>query len=61
KSHKLCLFDVFSSVEQIINDKFNNIDIVEYTRTLDFLTAVSHKLGNSIFYKALSETSFSLK
>ncbi|QWU99404.1 S49 family peptidase [Francisella salimarina] len=55
------LIDGFASVNQIKRDKFNNIDIVDYTQPLDFLTAVSNKLGNSVYYKALSETSFSLK
>ncbi|WP_150463432.1 S49 family peptidase [Francisella sp. XLW-1] len=55
------LIDGFASVNQIKRDKFNNIDIVDYTQPLDFLTAVSNKLGNSVYYKALSESSFSLK
>lgn len=61
QAQQMGLIDGFASVDQIRNEKFNNIDIVDYTRPLDFLTAVSHKLGNSIYYKALSETSFSLK
>ncbi|MDN9007621.1 signal peptide peptidase SppA [Francisella tularensis] len=61
QAQQMGLIDGFASVDQIRNEKFNNIDIVNYTRPLDFLTAVSHKLGNSIYYKALSETSFSLK
>nr|MCX3303589.1 hypothetical protein [Bacillus pacificus] len=60
-AQQMGLIDGFASVAQFRNEKFNNIDIVDYTRPLDFLTAVSHKLGNSIYYKALSETSFSLK
>ncbi|MBK2356346.1 signal peptide peptidase SppA [Francisella hispaniensis] len=61
QAQQMGLIDGFASVDQIRNEKFNNIDIVDYTRPLDFLTAVSHKLGNSIYYKALSETSFTLK
>ncbi len=55
------LIDGFASINQLKRDKFNSLDIVDYTQPLDFLTAVSNKLGNSIYYRALSETSFSLK
>ncbi|QUE31475.1 S49 family peptidase [Francisella philomiragia] len=61
QAQRMGLIDGFASVNQLKRDKFNNLDIVDYTQPLDFLTAVSNKLGNSIYYRALSETSFSLK
>ena len=61
QAKQMGLIDGFASVDKIRDEKFNNIDVVDYNRPLDFLTAVSHKLSNGIYYKALSETSFSLK
>lgn len=61
QAKKMGLIDGFASIDQLKREKFDNVDIVDYTKPLDFLTAVSQKLGNSVYYKALSETSFSLK
>ncbi|AIT10312.1 multidrug transporter [Candidatus Francisella endociliophora] len=61
QAEKIGLIDGFASVSQLKQEKLDNMDIVDYTRPLDFLTAVSQKLGNSVYYKAASEASFSLK
>ncbi|GAB4222378.1 MAG: signal peptide peptidase SppA [Francisella sp.] len=61
QAKRIGLIDGFASVDQIRREKFNNLNIVDYTQPLDFLTGVSRKLGDSVYYKALSESSFSLK
>ena len=61
QAKKIGLIDDFASVEQLRQQKFDDMDVVDYTKPLDFLTAVSQKLGNSVYYKAASEASFSLK
>jgi protease-4 len=61
QAQKMGLIDGFASVDQLKREKLNNMEVVDYTRPLDFLTAVSQKLGNSVYYKALSESSFSFK
>ena len=61
QAKQMGLIDGFASVDQLRREKFNNINIIDYTQPLDFLTSVSQKLGNSVYYKAISETSFSLK
>lgn len=61
QAKQMGLIDGFASVNQLRHKKFNNINIIDYTQPLGFLTAVSQKLGNSVYYKAISETSFSLK
>jgi protease-4 len=58
---KMGLIDGFASIDQLKREKLNNLEIVDYTQPLDFLSAVSNKLGNSVYYKALSESSFSFK
>lgn len=61
EAKKIGLIDGFASVEDLKNQKLNAMDIVDYTQPLDFFSKVSKKIGNSIYYKALTENSFSLK
>ncbi|ALB02124.1 multidrug transporter [Francisella persica ATCC VR-331] len=61
QAKQMGLIDGFASVDQLRREKFNNINIIDYTQPPGFLTEVSQKLGNSLYYKAISETSFSLK
>ncbi|API85939.1 S49 family peptidase [Francisella uliginis] len=61
EAKKIGLIDGFASVNQLKREKLENLEVVDYTQPLDFLTAVSNKLGNSVYYKALSESSFSFK
>ncbi|MED7819541.1 MULTISPECIES: S49 family peptidase [unclassified Francisella] len=61
EAEKMGLVDGFASIDQLKREKLNNLEIVDYTQPLDFLTTVSQKIGNSVYYKALSETSFSFK
>lgn len=61
QAKKIGLIDGFASVNQLKREKLDDMRVVDYTQPLDFLTAISQKLGNSVYYKAVSETSFSLK
>ncbi|MED7788997.1 S49 family peptidase [Francisella sp. 19X1-34] len=61
EAKKMGLVDGFASIDQLRREKLNDLDVVDYTQPLDFLTAVSNKLGNSVYYRALSESSFSFK
>jgi len=61
QAKKIGLIDGFASVEQLKQQELDDMAIVDYTKPLDFLAAVSQKVGNSVYYKAASETSFSLK
>ncbi|ASG67136.1 peptidase [Francisella halioticida] len=61
EAKKIGLVDEFASVEQLKREKLDDLEVVDYTQPLDFLTAISNKLGNSVYYKALSESSFSFK
>lgn len=57
----LGLIDGFASVSQIKRDKLDDLPIIDYTQPLDFFTKLSTKVGNGIYYKALSESGVSLK
>jgi len=61
EAKKIGLIDGFASVEQLKREKLNDFDIVDYTQPADFFTSLSQKLGNTVYYKALSENTFSLK
>jgi protease-4 len=61
EAKKIGLIDGFASVESLKRDKFTNLDIVNYTEPQDLFTSLSQKIGSSVYYKALSETSFSMK
>ena len=61
EAKKIGLIDGFASVEQLKREKFNNLDVIDYTQPEDFFTKLSQKLGNTVYYKALNETTFSLK
>lgn len=61
EAKKIGLIDGFSSVNKLKRDKYNDLDIIDYTEPQDFFTDLSQKLGSSIYYKALSETGFSMK
>lgn len=61
EAKKIGLIDGFASVEQLKREKLNDLDIVDYTQPADFFTSLSQKLGNTVYYKALSENTFSLK
>ncbi|WP_150467211.1 S49 family peptidase [Francisella sp. SYW-9] len=61
EAKEMGLVDGFASIDQLRREKLSNLEVVDYTQPLDFLSAVSNKLGNSVYYKALSESSFSFK
>ncbi len=61
EAEKIGLIDGFASVETLKRDKFDDIKVVDYTQPLDFFTTLSNKVGNGIYYKALSESSMSFK
>ena len=61
EAKEIGLIDGFASVEQLKREKLDDLDIVDYTQPEDFFTSLSQKLGNTVYYKALSENTFSLK
>ena len=61
EAKKIGLIDGFASVESLKRDKLNNMKVVDYTKPLDFFTTLSGKIGNGIYYKALSESTINLK
>ncbi|AJC48352.1 S49 family peptidase [Allofrancisella guangzhouensis] len=61
EAEKIGLVDGFASIDQLKYEKLDGMDIVDYTQPLDFLTKISNKLTNGVYYKALLENSFSLK
>ncbi len=61
EAKKIGLIDGFSSVDQLKREKLDDLDIVDYTQPEDFFTSLSQKFGNTVYYKALSENTFSLK
>ena len=61
EAKKIGLIDGFASVDQLKREKFDDLDIVDYTQPEDFFIRLSQKLGNAVYYKALSENTFSLK
>lgn len=61
EAKQIGLIDGYASVDKLKRDKFNDLDVIDYTEPQDFFTQISQKLGSSIYYKVLSETSFSMK
>ena len=61
EAKKIGLIDGFASVEQLKHEKLDGLEIVDYTQPKDFFTSLSQKLGNTVYYRALSENTFSLK
>lgn len=61
EAKKIGLIDGFASVRQLKREKLDDLDIIDYTQPEDFFTSLSQKLGNTVYYKALSENTFSLK
>jgi protease-4 len=61
EAKKIGLIDGFASVEQLKHEKLDGLEIVDYTQPEDFFTSLSQKLGNTVYYRALSENTFSLK
>jgi protease-4 len=61
EAKKIGLIDGFASVEQLKHEKLDGLEIVDYTQREDFFTSLSQKLGNTVYYRALSENTFSLK
>lgn len=61
EAKKIGLIDGFSSVERLKREKLDDLDVVDYTQPEDFFTILSQKIGNTVYYRALSENTFSLK
>ncbi len=61
EAKKIGLIDGFASVEKLKREKLDYLDVVDYTQSADFFTSLFQKLGNTVYYKALSENTFSLK
>ncbi|KEI35111.1 signal peptide peptidase SppA, 36K type [Francisella sp. W12-1067] len=61
EAEKIGLVDGFASIDQLMSEKLHDMEMIDYTQPLDFLTKVSSKLTNGVYYKALLENSFSLK
>ncbi|WP_395946147.1 S49 family peptidase [Caedibacter taeniospiralis] len=61
QAKKYGLIDGFGSVDSLQREKFNNMEVVDYTKALNLLDQLSQKLGTEVVYQAAQASSMKLQ
>ncbi|WP_100550925.1 S49 family peptidase [Caedibacter taeniospiralis] len=61
QAKKYGLIDGFGSVDSLQREKFNNMEVVDYTKPLNLLDQLSQKLGTEVVYQAAQASGMKLQ